>query len=104
MNNNTLPSVVEHARSITLAEAARSGLQRLGLPPTPRNYQIWYIYATSHNRALNAAIDGMLAGGIPTDTELDALHERFFGNAGALERPLPGARRDPQMNRGGAEA
>src|SRR5438045_1501458 len=79
MTNNTPPSIVAHARSITLAEAARSGLQRLGLPPTPRNYEIWYAYATGHDRALNGALDGLLAGGgTPTEADLDLLHETHF--------------------------
>jgi len=85
MTNRTSPSKVEQERSIALAEVTRSSLQRLGLPPTPRNYEIWYAHATRHDRALNAALDGMLAGGaVPTDTDLDTLYETYFGGARAL--------------------
>ncbi len=86
MRNHTFPTKAEQQRTLVLAETARSSLQRLGLPPTPRNYQIWYGYASKHDRALNAALEALLAGGVPTEAELDALHEGFFGNAaGKLE-------------------
>lgn len=70
---------------MALAEATRSSLQWFGLPPTPRNYEIWYAYATKHNCALNAALDGMFASsGVPTEADLDMLHETHFGGARAL--------------------
>ena len=85
MTNRTAPSNVEQARSIALADVARSSLKRLCLPPTPRNYEIWYAYATGHDRALNSALDRMLAGGgTPTESDLDVLHETHFGGARTL--------------------
>src|SRR5205814_9279089 len=60
-------------------------LNRLGLSPTPRNYEIWYAYATGHDRALNSAIEAMLAGGgAPAESDLDVLHETHFGGARTL--------------------
>ena len=84
MINRMSHSIVEQERAIALAEAAQSNLQRLGLPPTPRNYEIWYAYATNHNRALNSALDSLLAGGVPAESDLTVLHETYFGTARAL--------------------
>lgn len=80
-----LRSGVEQERAVAFAEIAQANLKRLGLAPTPRNYEIWYAYATNHNRALNRALDGMLAGGsVPSDADLAGLHETCFGTARAL--------------------
>ncbi|MGH6709123.1 MAG: GGDEF domain-containing protein [Bradyrhizobium sp.] len=85
MTNRTSPSKVEQERSMALAEATRSSLNRLGLPHTPRNYEIWYAHASGHNRALNTALEAMLAaGGTPTESDLDILHETHFGGARTL--------------------
>jgi len=84
MTNFTSASKVEQERSIVLAEATRASLNRLGLPHTPRNYEIWYAYALGHNRALNTALEGMLAGGTPTESDLDVFYETHFAGARTL--------------------
>src|SRR4051794_22056654 len=85
MRIHTLLSKAEQERAVALAEATRSSLNRLGLPPTPRNYEIWYAYATGHDRALNTALEGMVAGGTtPTESDLNILHETHFGGARTL--------------------
>lgn len=86
MMDRTPHSDAEHARTVAFAQAARSNLERLGLLPTPRNYEIWYAYATNHDRALNIALDAMLARGKPAESSLDALHETYFGSARARLR------------------
>src|SRR5260221_307010 len=85
MTNRTSPSTAEQARSMALAEATQSSLKRLSLSPTPRNYEIWYAYATGQDRALTSALEGMLAGGgTPTESDLEVLHETHFGGARTL--------------------
>ena len=45
---------------------------------------MWYAYATNHNRALNSALDGLLSGGgVPSESDLEVLHETYFGTARA---------------------
>jgi len=72
-------------RALAFAETAQLNLRSLGLLPTPRNYEIWYAYAAGANRALNKALDGMLAGGgTPSESDLESVHEAFFTAARAV--------------------
>ncbi len=66
-------------RDAAVAELAFAQLQAFQLAPTPRNYEVWYAYASAHNRPLNIAIDELLAGrdGVTQD-DLDDLYDRFF--------------------------
>ena len=76
------PSRAELERSLQLAEVAQSKIRALGLSPTPRNYEIWYACATGINRALNKAVEDMLAGGrTPTEADLERLHGTHFAAA-----------------------
>ncbi len=74
-------------RSLACAEIARSRLQSLDLPPTPRNYEIFYIYATQQDRALNKEIDDVVAGGgALTEAVLDRLRSTYFASVRIVER------------------
>ncbi|MDI1263504.1 MAG: diguanylate cyclase [bacterium] len=80
---DTMPSSQTHERSLILAEEARCNIQRLGLAPAPINYEIFYTYAARHNGALNVALERLLAdGGIPSQRDLEALHDACLGPAG----------------------
>ncbi|MDP1865468.1 MAG: GGDEF domain-containing protein [Bradyrhizobium sp.] len=69
----------EPERSLAFAAMAQSRLQSLGLSPTPRNYEIWYVCETGLNRALNKAVEDLLDGGrVPTEADLQRLHETHF--------------------------
>ena len=50
----------EHARTIAFAETALGQIKALRQPATPRNFEIWYTYATGHNQDLNQAINETL--------------------------------------------
>ncbi len=81
VDRTTLPCS-EPERSLAFAGIAQSKLRSLGLSPTPRNYEIWYACATGFNRALNKAVEDLLASGrAPTEADLERLHETHFAAA-----------------------
>lgn len=86
-NDSSVPGADECERSLALAETARSCLLANGLPPTPRNYELWYTYALKSNRALNRDIDALLAAGrAPAESDLETLYETHFGMGRMLGR------------------
>jgi len=86
-NDSSAPEAAEWERSLALAETARSCLFANGLPPTPRNYELWYTYALKNNRALNRDIDVLLAAGSPpAESDLETLYETHFGVGRMLGR------------------
>lgn len=51
----------------------------LSVPPTPRNYELWFAHVTGEVPELSKLIDGIVASGRrPTPSELADLHEAFF--------------------------
>ncbi len=76
----------EWERSLALAEAVILSLRASGLPPTPRNYELWYTYALKNNGALNRDLDALLAAGTPAESDLEGLYETHFGPARMLGR------------------
>jgi diguanylate cyclase len=73
------PKDFEH--TYATADLALSQIKALELPAIPRNFELWFTYATGHIPELNQAINEALsrAKGLP-DAELDALYDRFFGS------------------------
>src|SRR5262249_51293450 len=51
----------EHERTMAFAEIALGQIKALQQPAIPRNYEIWYTYATGYNPSLNRTINEMLA-------------------------------------------
>lgn len=84
-NDSSMFGADECERTLALAETARSSLLANGLPPTPRNYKLWYTYALKSNRTLNRDIDALLAaGGAPAESDLETLYETHFGTGRML--------------------
>jgi diguanylate cyclase len=50
----------EYQRTLAFAEIALGRIRALSQPASPRNYEIWYNYATGYNSALNRAINQIL--------------------------------------------
>lgn len=50
----------EHLRTLSLAETALNQIKALKQSAHPRNFEVWYTYATSHNPSLNQAINETL--------------------------------------------
>ena len=51
----------EHERTMAFAEIAFGQIKALHQPATPRNYEVWYTYATGYNPSLNQTINETLA-------------------------------------------
>ncbi len=50
----------EHERTIAIADKAFERIRTLRLPADPRNYEIWYAYATGYRPSLNQKINELL--------------------------------------------
>ena len=47
----------EHERTMAFAEIAFGQIKALHQPATPRNYEVWYTYATGYNPSLNQMVN-----------------------------------------------
>ena len=70
----------EHQRTLAFAEIALGQIRALAQPASPRNYEIWYNYATGYNPALNRAINQMIEqkGGLG-EADLDQIYNAYIG-------------------------
>ena len=100
----------EHERTMAFADIALGQIKALRQPAIPRNYEIWYTYATGYNPSLNQTINETLAReGTLSDKALDEIYATFLSPirlsdrstetlaalAGRAARYLPGARSVP---------
>jgi diguanylate cyclase len=76
-----------HLRTLPFAKFALQQIERLGLPADPQNFELWYIYATGRDHALNKAIDGALncSEGL-TEAELDRLCDLHISSMRSANR------------------
>jgi diguanylate cyclase len=69
------------------AEVALSQIRALRQPAMPRNYEIWYVYATGYNAELNNAINAALAlNGRLSNADLEQLHDCYLSHGRTYER------------------
>jgi len=69
----------EHERTMAFAEVALAQIKSLRQTAIPRNYEIWYVYATGYNSPLNKIINETLArNGKLTDADLDQIYETYL--------------------------
>jgi diguanylate cyclase len=77
----------EHERTMTFAEIALGQIKALGLSACPRNYEIWYAYATGYHPELNQAInDGLRRSGTLSAAELDQIHDTYLSPTRLTDR------------------
>lgn len=77
----------EHERTVAFAELALSQIRSLRHQAHPRNYEIWYVYATGYNAQLNKVINETLArGGHLTEPELEQLYETYLADLKSSDR------------------
>ena len=77
----------EHERTMAFAEVALGQIKSLRQTAVPRNYEIWYVYATGYNPALNKIINETLArAGKLTETDLEQLYDTYLSQLRASER------------------
>ena len=64
---------------MAFADIALGQIRSLRHPANPRNYEIWYVYATGYNAPLNEIINETLArNGKLSQSELDQLYESYL--------------------------
>jgi diguanylate cyclase len=69
----------EHERTLAFADIALGQIRALAQPASPRNFEIWYHYATGYNPALNQSINETLANkGALSDADLDQIYNDYI--------------------------
>ena len=72
----------EHERTMAFAEIALGQIKALRQPAYPRNYEVWYAYATGYNPSLNQTINETLArNGTLTDADLEQIYDTYLSPA-----------------------
>jgi len=69
----------EHERTLAFAEIALGQIRALGQPATPRNFEVWYNYATGYNQSLNQTINETLSNkGTLSDADIDQIYDSYI--------------------------
>src|SRR5262245_15751937 len=69
----------EHERTMAFAEIAFGQIKALRQPAIPRNFEIWYNYATGYNPSLNQTVNEALERqGTLTAKDLDDIYDTFL--------------------------
>jgi diguanylate cyclase len=77
----------EHERTLAFAEVALGQIKALRQPAYPRNYEIWYTYATGYNSALNKNINEALArNGTLSASDLDQIYDNHLSSTRLTDR------------------
>jgi diguanylate cyclase len=77
----------EHERTLAFAEVALQQIRALRQPASPRNFEIWYQYATGHNPALNLTINEKLAQkGALAESDIDQIYDTHLSPSRVTER------------------
>ena len=71
----------EHERTMAFAEIALGQIRSLRQSAIPRNYEIWYLYATGYNAPLNKIINETLAhNGKLTEADLEQIYDTYLSH------------------------
>jgi diguanylate cyclase len=77
----------EHERTLSFANFALEQIKSLRQPATPRNYEIWYVYAAAYNSTLNAVVNETLSRtGKLSDSDLQLIYDTYLSPARATDR------------------
>ena len=69
----------DYDRSMAFADIALGQIKALRQAATPRNYEIWYTYATGYNPSLNQTINETLArNGNLSEEDLEQIYASFI--------------------------
>src|SRR5262245_59322096 len=72
---------------MAFAEVALGQIRSLRQTAIPRNYEIWYVYATGYNAPLNKIVNETLArNGKLTDADLEQIYETYLSHIKTTER------------------
>src|SRR3954467_11194496 len=74
-------------RTLAFAEIALGQIKALHQPAYPRNYEVWYAYATGYNPSLNQTINETLTRrGTLTTADVDQIYETYLSPARLTDR------------------
>jgi diguanylate cyclase len=77
----------EHERTMAFAEIALGQIKALRQAATPRNYEIWYAYATGYHPSLNQKINETLkASGVLGEDNLDTIYSTYLSPTRLTDR------------------
>jgi diguanylate cyclase len=77
----------EHERTMAFSEIALGQIKALRQAATPRNYEIWYAYATGYHPSLNQKINEILGkAGTLSDAELEEIYGNYLSPTRLSER------------------
>jgi diguanylate cyclase len=77
----------EHERTMAFCEIALGQIKALRQAATPRNYEIWYAYATGYQPSLNQKINETLQqSGALSDADLEQIYEAYLSPTRLTER------------------
>jgi diguanylate cyclase len=77
----------EHERTMAFAEVALGQIRSLKQAAIPRNYEIWYVYATGYNAPLNKIINETLARhGKLTEGDLEQIYDTYLSHIKTTDR------------------
>src|SRR3954453_11130684 len=77
----------EHERSMAFAEVALGQIRSLRQTAVPRNYEVWYVYATGYNAPLNKIINETLArSGKLTEADLEQIYDTYLSQVKTTDR------------------
>src|ERR1700752_336653 len=78
----------ECERTLAFAEIAVGQMKALRQPAYPRNYEVWYAYATGYNPSLNQSINEALMrnGGTLSAADIDQIYDTYLSPARLTDR------------------
>src|SRR4051794_40210371 len=77
----------EHERTMAFAEIALGQIKSLRQTAIPRNYEIWYVYATGYNAPLNKIINETLArNGKLIEADLEQIYDTYLSQLKTTDR------------------
>src|SRR5258708_28666579 len=77
----------EHERTMACAEVALGQIRSLRQTAVPRNYEIWYVYATGYNPTLNKIINETLTrNGKITELDLEQIYDTYLSQVRNSDR------------------
>jgi diguanylate cyclase len=87
----------EHERTMAFAEVALGQIKALHQPASPRNYEIWYNYATGYRPSMNQMVNEVLSTkGTLAEDDVDQIYStyiapsRFSDRIGSLNSKVMG--------------
>jgi diguanylate cyclase len=77
----------DHERTMAFAEIALGQIKALRQPASPRNFEVWYTYATGYNPSLNETINETLTrNGSLSPADIDQIYDTYLSPTRLTDR------------------